>query len=80
MKRIRLLRNLGAGYPPYKEGEEQDVQDHLADVLCGKKLAELIRAIPNKPLKAVPDKPQIEGTRSKKRTPATSEDSGQEAE
>lgn len=62
--RIRLLRNLGRGFPPYRTGEEHDVDQAFGERLCKQGLAERIHAVPAPPLKAVPpEKP--EGTAEK---------------
>lgn len=66
--RIRLLRNLGAGFPPYKEGEEVDAEHELAERLIERGLAEAI-------IEAVPVKAAIEGVpppkpRKSKESPA----------
>jgi hypothetical protein len=40
--RIRVLRNLGANLPPFKEGEEHTVSDGEGQELCRRGLAEKI--------------------------------------
>lgn len=59
MKKIRILRNTGADLPRFTEGQVSDVADEIADMLCGLKLAELLRTIPDNPLQAVPENPSI---------------------
>lgn len=59
MKTIRILRNTGANLPRFSEGQVVNVQDSVADLLCGLAIAELLKAIPGEPLKAVPDNTTI---------------------
>ena len=59
MKTIRIVRNTGADLPRFTEGQVVDVPDGTADLLCGLKLAELLRTIPDEPLKAIPENPTI---------------------
>lgn len=51
--RIRLLRNLGHGWPPYKVDEIVDAEDALAAKLVDRGLAEVLPPI----IQAVPPKP-----------------------
>ena len=46
MKRIRVLRNLGAGLPRLSEGQEVDVEDSDCQRLVDLGLAVLLRAVP----------------------------------
>ena len=59
MQTIRILRNTGAKLPHFTEGQVADVPDEIAELLCGLHLAELLKAIPDKPLRAVPENPTI---------------------
>lgn len=54
MKSIRILRNTGAGLPHFTEGQVVGVPDETADMLCGLKLAVLLKTIPVEPLRAIP--------------------------
>lgn len=65
MKTIRIVRNTGADLPRFTEGQVVDVPDGTADMLCGLKLAELLRTIPDEPLKAIPENPTILAAESK---------------
>lgn len=49
--KVRLLRNLGEGWPPLKVGEIADVDDAIGEALLGQSLAELM------PIQAVPPAP-----------------------
>jgi hypothetical protein len=55
--RIRMLRNLGREFPPFRVGEEHDVDDQLGEALCNRSLAERIQAVPPAPIKGVPPEP-----------------------
>ena len=58
--RIKVLRNLGYGLPDYTEGQVVDVEQELGESLCQRGLAEqIIQAVPQSPLKAVPPVPEI---------------------
>ena len=59
MKTIRVLRNAGASLPHFTEGQVVDVPDQTADLLCGLNLAELLKTVPQEPLRAVPENPSI---------------------
>lgn len=50
--RLRVLRNLGAGWPPYKEGEEVEIDSKAGKSLVSQGLAEPlpIQAIPATPI------------------------------
>jgi hypothetical protein len=55
VKKIIVLRNTGADLPRFSEGQVVDVQDKVAELLCGLKLAEVLQAVPPETLHAVPD-------------------------
>lgn len=57
-----MLRSTGANLPRFSEGQVVNVQDSVADLLCGLAIAELLKAIPGEPLKAVPENPTIVAT------------------
>ena len=59
MKTIRVLRNTGVDLPRFTEGQVVDVPDDTANLLCGLKLAELLKTIPDEPLRAIPENPSI---------------------
>lgn len=59
MKTIRILRNTGVDLPRFTEGQVVDVPDEAANLLCGLKLAELLKTIPDEPLRAIPENPSI---------------------
>jgi hypothetical protein len=59
MKNVRVLRNTGANLPRFTEGQVVDVEDETAELLCGLNLAELLKAIPDEPLRAIPENPSI---------------------
>lgn len=62
---IRLLRNLGRGYPPLRVGEVAEVDDEMANKLVSHGLAEIVvQAVPKQAVKAVPVEP-IHGTTEK---------------
>lgn len=65
MKTIRLVRNTGASLPRFTEGQVVDVPDETADLLCGLKLAELLKAVPDQLLQAVPENPSIVAAEAK---------------
>lgn len=52
---IRILRNLGSGFPPYAEGDVVDADQSVAELLIKKQLAEpVLSAVAKEPeLKAV---------------------------
>ena len=51
--KVRLLRNLGEGWPPLKVGEIVDVSSAIGEALLGQNLAELM------PIQAVPPAPAV---------------------
>lgn len=60
--RIKLLRNLGREYPPYRLDEVVDADDKLAQHLVARGLAEVVKGVPKQPaIRGVPPKP-AEGT------------------
>lgn len=65
MKTIRVLRNTGGNLPRFNEGQVVDVSDETADLLCGLYLAELLKAIPDEPLRAIPENPSIVAAEAK---------------
>lgn len=65
MKTIRVLRNTGNHLPRFTEGQVVDVPDETANLLCGLKLAELLKTIPAEPLRAVPENPSIVAAEAK---------------
>ena len=65
MKTIRVLRNTGVHLPRFAEGQVVDVDDQTAELLCSLNLAELLKAIPGEPLKAIPENPTILAAESK---------------
>lgn len=58
--RIKVLRNTGANLPNFTEGQVADVSDDVAELLCGLRIAEILHAIPDEPVRAVPDSPGIQ--------------------
>lgn len=52
--RIRVLRNLGRGLPPLKEGQVADVDDAMGEKLVRQRLAEQIHSVVQKPIRAIP--------------------------
>lgn len=60
--RIRMLRNLGRGFPPFRVDEEHEVDETLGEALCTRGLAERIHAVPPAPLKGVPPEPVEKAT------------------
>lgn len=68
---IKILRNLGAGLPDYKEGQVVDAEDKLAGELLRRRLAEHAEAKASKPPKPAPkaepaplaDKPEPEAAK-----------------
>jgi hypothetical protein len=56
---IRVLRSTGGNLPRFAEGQVVDVSDDTARLLCGLNLADVIKAIPEEPLAAVPENPTI---------------------
>lgn len=59
MKTICVLRNTGATLPRFSEGQVVSVEDQTADLLCSLNLAELLKTIPEEPLRAIPENPSI---------------------
>ena len=59
MKTVHVLRNTGAHLPRFAEGQVVDVDDQTAELLCSLNLAELLKAIPGEPIKAIPENPTI---------------------
>lgn len=64
--RIRMLRNLGREFPPFRVGEEHDVDDALGEALCKRSLAERIHAVPTEPIKGVPPEEKSDARTKKK--------------
>jgi len=61
--KVRVLRNLGEGWPALKEGETADVADKIGEALVSQCLAEVvpIEAVPPPPIVAIPTpKPEPE--------------------
>ena len=53
--KIKVMRNLGKGWPSYKENEVVDADDAVAEKLIQACLAEPIKTVPKSPiLKGVP--------------------------
>jgi hypothetical protein len=71
--RIRMLRNLGRGFPPFRVNEEHDVDDTLGIALCQRGLAEVIHAVPPAAIRGVPptvDKATDDSVSKKKKADA----------
>ncbi len=65
MKTIRILRNTGANLPPFTEGQVVNVADNAAELLCGLGLAEVLKAVPDEPMRAIPENPSIVAAEAK---------------
>lgn len=65
MKTIRLLRSTGLNLPRFTEGQVADVPDETAELLCGLSLAEVLKTVPDEPLRAIPDNPSIVAAEAK---------------
>ena len=70
--RIRILRNLGHGLPPYREGGRRDVGHAEAERLLGMGLAEPVPPDPA-PEPAAPESPADGPPRKKKKQQQTAE-------
>lgn len=69
MKTIRLLRSTGLNLPRFTEGQVADVPDETAELLCGLSLAEVLKTVPDEPLKAIPEHPSITATEAEGESP-----------
>lgn len=65
MKTIRVLRSTGSHLPTFSEGQVAKVPDETADLLCGLDLAEVLEAVPDEPLEAIPENPSIKAAEEK---------------
>jgi len=65
LKKIRVLRSTGSDLPQFTEGQVAEVDEATAELLCKLNLAEVIKAIPPKPVAAVPDEPGIQADQDK---------------
>lgn len=65
MKTIRVLRSTGNNLPHFTEGQVVDVRDDVADLLAGMNLAEVLKAVPEEPLRTVADNPSIQAVETR---------------